>query len=298
MTPRLAIATCAEYPELVDDDRPLLAALAARGIEAGPVDWRADGAWADCGAVLLRSVWNYYEHADEFGAWLARLERDGVHCWNPPALVRWNLDKRYLRDLAAKGVATVPTLWVDRTTHGSADAVAARILETGWPDLVLKPAISAGAWRTLRLRREDVAGQTPYLRRVLEDGDLMVQPFVPEILEDGEHSLLFFDGRFSHAVRKRARAGDFRVQWTHGGTQAPTTPPAALVAQARAVLDAAPSAGLYARVDGVVRDGRLILMELEQIEPYLYFAEAPGSLDRFADALRARLLATSRSRSV
>jgi glutathione synthase/RimK-type ligase-like ATP-grasp enzyme len=287
--PKIAIATCAEYPDLVDDDRPLLGALAARGVEAAPVDWRADVAWAAYDAVLLRSVWDYYEHAGEFGAWLARLESDGVPCWNPPALVRWNLDKRYLRDLAARGVATVPTLWIDRADRPSPEAVVARILATGWPDVVLKPTISAGAWRTRRLRRERLPSHTAHVREVLVGSDLMVQPFQPEILDEGEHSLLFFDGRFSHAVLKRARADDFRVQWTHGGTQVRTTPAASLVAQARAVLDAAPSAGLYARVDGIVRDGRLILMELEQIEPYLYFAESPGSLDRFADALRSKL---------
>ena len=153
----------------------------------------------------------------------------------------------------------------------------------------MKPTVSAGAWRTLRLRAHEVPDRTNYLREVLEGSSLMVQPFMPEILEEGEHSLLFFGGEFSHAVLKRAREGDFRVQWTHGGRHVPTAPTPSILSQARATLAAAPSPGLYARVDGVIRGGRLILMELEQIEPYLFFAEGPGSLHRFVRALCARL---------
>ncbi len=117
----------------------------------------------------------------------------------------------------------------------------------------------------------------------------MVQPFLPEIVSDGEHSLLFFDGEFSHAVLKRPKAGDFRVQGVHGGSQVAETVPASLVREARAVLEAAPSPGLYARVDGIIRDGRFVLVELEQIEPYLFLAESSGAADRLAWALRARL---------
>jgi glutathione synthase/RimK-type ligase-like ATP-grasp enzyme len=287
--PKIAIATSSEYPALTPDDGPLLAALAARGVATEPVIWSADVPWSGFDGVLLRSVWDYYERPREFAAWLDRLEREQIPCWNPPALVRWNLDKNYLRDLASKGVAIVPTLWIARASRPSSDEVVSRILATGWDEVVLKPTISAGAWRTRRVRREDLPSHTAHVREVLAESDLMVQPFLPEIVDEGEYSFLFFDGRFSHAVLKRACADDFRVQWTHGGTQVPVTPSPSLVAQARAVLDAAPSPGLYARVDGIVSAGRLVLMELEQIEPYLYFAEGPGSLDRFADALVTRL---------
>ena len=291
MAPRLriAIATCAEYADLCEDDRPIVAALAAAGVDARPVPWRADVAWGDFAAVLLRSAWDYHLHAAEFSAWLDRLDRERVPCWNPTSLVRWNMDKRYLRDLAAKGVATVPTIWIDGSRGLSAEAAAAEIARANWPEVILKPTVSAGAWRTLRLRRDEVAGATAYLREALAAGGLMAQPFLPEILGAGELSMLFFDGAFSHAVVKRPKAGDFRVQWTHGGTEVATTPTASILDQARAALAAAPSPALYARVDGVVRDGRLILMELEQIEPYLYLAESDGGTDRFVRALRARL---------
>lgn len=289
MRPRIALATCDAFPALCDDDRALLPALAACGLEAEIRDWRAPVDWARYDAVLLRSTWDYFERPAEFLAWIAALERTGVRCFNEPALVRWNADKRYLRELAAKGVATVPTLWFEAGPGVTSPAVADRVAAEGWDDVVLKPAVSGGAWRTHRMRRAELSGAGAVLDEILRASALLVQPFLPEVVADGEHSLLFFDGAFSHAALKRAKPGDYRVQWTHGGTQVPETVPDALVTQARAVLDAAPSPGLYARVDGIVRDGRFVLMELEQIEPYLFFAQAPEAPGRLARALTARL---------
>jgi glutathione synthase/RimK-type ligase-like ATP-grasp enzyme len=289
VTPKIAIATCRDFPVLTDDDRPLLAALAARGVAAEPVLWDADVDWRDHAAVLLRSVWDYWLRAEEFTRWLDLLEQLGVPCWNPVPLVRWNMDKRYLRDLAARGILTVPTLWIERESRSTPDEAVALVANTGWDDLVLKPTVSAGAWRTLRLRRDEVAGRTDYLREVLEGSSLMAQPFMAEVVEVGELSLLFFGGEYSHAALKRPRAGDFRVQWIHGGGHEPATPSPSILEQARAVVSAAPPGGLYARVDGVVRDGRFVLMELEMIEPYLFLTEGPGSVDRFVHALCARL---------
>lgn len=287
MSDVLAIATCHHYPALTDDDIPLVAALLAAGIPSQPVVWNADASWSSYSAVLLRSPWDYFQHAEAFSAWLDRLDREGVACWNPTSLVRWNLDKKYLRDLEAKGVLLLPTLWIDQGTPP--EEAIARIADTGWADLVVKPTVSAGAWRTLRVRREEIRSQAPFLREILSESTLMAQPFAPEITRDGELSLLFFSGKYSHSVVKKAKSGDFRVQWTHGGTQEEYRAPASLITQAEAVLAAAPSAGLYARVDGILRDGRLVLMELEQIEPYLFFAQGPGSLDRFVAEVKARL---------
>ena len=289
MTPKLAIATCREFPALYEDDHRLLPALAAAGVAAEPVVWNSGADWSRYSAVLLRSVWDYFVHAAAFSAWLDELDRRGVPCWNPTSLVRWNMDKRYLKDLAARGVPIVETLWIDRGDGVTPNEVAARILATGWPEVVVKPRISGGAWLTLRLRREEVASHAAALGEILTTGGLMAQPFLPEIVEQGEHSLLFFDGAFSHATVKWPREGDFRVQWAHGGSHVASTPSPRLVSEAREVLSAAPSVGLYARVDGIVRDGRLVLMELEQIEPYLFLAEGPGAAERFVRALVARL---------
>lgn len=272
---------------LLDDDQPLVAALAAQGVVAETVCWDAERDWSRYSAVLLRSVWDYYQRPQEFLAWLDGLESGGVPLWNPVALVRWNADKRYLRDLEARGIAIPPTLWIEPAD--APEAALERVLATGWADLVVKPTISGGAWRTRRLRRAEVPEQGAFLREVLSGSAAMVQQFLPEILSAGEVSLLFFGGVFSHAVLKRPRAGDYRVQWSHGGTQARFEPDAGLLAQAQAVLEAAPSAGLYARVDGILEGERLVLMELEQIEPYLFLGESPGAAERFVAALCARL---------
>jgi hypothetical protein len=256
---RLALATCAAYPHLPDDDRHLLASLAARGIAGEPVPWRGDAAWEAYDGVLLRSPWDYFEHLPEFVAWLARLE--------------------------ARGVPVVPTLWIHPEDGATAEDAVARVRATGWPEVVVKPTVSAGSWRTLRLAADEVGSRLGEIREILSGSGLMAQPFLPEVVEQGEWSLVFFRGAWSHAVVKRPREGDFRVQWTHGGRHAGAAPPAGLVEQARAALAAAPSPGLYARVDGVVRDGRFLLMELEQIEPYLFFGECPGSSDRFVEAI-------------
>lgn len=289
MRPRIALATCAEFPRLSDDDQALLPALAAAGIDAEIALWRGGAAWSRFDGVLLRSVWDYFECVPEFLAWLGSLEAGGVPCWNEPSLVRWNLDKRYLRDLEAKGIATVPTLWIDSAPPTSVPAALERIAAAGWEEMVLKPTVSAGAWRTHRVRRDALPEASGLVAEVLASSGLMVQPFLPEIVSDGEHSLLFFDGELSHAALKRPKPGDFRVQWAHGGSQVAETVPPSLVREARAVLEAAPSPGLYARVDGIVRDGRFLLVELEQIEPYLFLSQSSGAADRLARALLARL---------
>lgn len=289
MRPRIALATCAEFPRLCDDDQALLPALASVGFDAEIRLWRDPIEWTRYDGVLLRSTWDYFERPAEFLAWLATLERAGVRCFNEPALVGWNADKRYLRELASKGVETVPTLWFEAGPGATPAEIAARVAVEGWDDVVLKPTVSAGAWRTHRMGRAELAGAGAAIDEILDAGGLLVQPFLPEVVADGEHSLLFFDGVFSHAALKRAKPGDYRVQWTHGGTQVAESVSPSLVGQARAVLDAAPSPGLYARVDGIVRDGRFVLMELEQIEPFLFLAQAPEASLRLARALRARV---------
>ena len=198
MKPKIAIATCREYPVLTDDDLPIVAGLAAAGVTAEPVVWNDDVVWTEYAAVVLRSTWDYHLHPEAFTAWLDQLDRMQVPCWNPTSLVRWNLDKHYLTELAGKGVSTVPTLWIERSSSPN-DAVG-HILATGWSDLVLKPAISAGAWKTLRVSRDDVKAQTAYIGDVLAGSAILVQPFLPEIVDEGEFSFLFFGGEFSHAV--------------------------------------------------------------------------------------------------
>jgi len=250
----IALVTWRGLPEGTPDEQLVALALEARGAEARHVAWDDPGVdWTSFDAVVLRSCWDYHKRVDEFRAWLDRLP---PRVFNPVEVVRWNMDKRYLRGLP---VPVVPTEVVPRGEP----------LQR-WPRTVAKPLVSASAWRT----------------HVVEDGevteeDMIVQPFVEEIA-DGEWSLIFFRDQFSHAVLKRPQVGDFRVQQELGGSADPAMPEPAIIEQAANVLRLRPGM-LYARVDGVVIEGVFTLMELELIEPSLFLTQS--SAETFAEAI-------------
>jgi glutathione synthase/RimK-type ligase-like ATP-grasp enzyme len=154
---------------------------------------------------------------------------------------------------------------------------------------VIKPSISAGAYRTHRFRVSEADVYSREVEQILEHRGLLVQPFLSEVVENGELSMLFFDGVFSHAVRKRAKPGDYRVQFRYGGTDEDAEVGPALIEQARACVLAAPSLPAYARVDGIIKDGQFLLMELELFEPLLFLSRHPEAPHRFARAVHRRM---------
>jgi hypothetical protein len=285
--PCVALVTCDAFPRLYEDDLLLARALEELGIAAVPAVWsdaRID--WGSFAALVIRSPWDYFERATEFRAWLdARIASRVLMC-NSGDILDWNYDKRYLQDLEAAGVALVPTIFIGR---GERADVAALALARGWREIVVKPTISGGAFRTYRFPVEDAQDYAREIDDTLADRGVLVQPFLPEILSNGELSLLFFDGVYSHAVCKRPRTGDYRVQFQYGGTNETAEVEPALVAQARACVLAAPSLPVYARVDGVVKDGVFLLMELEVFEPLMFLASHPEAPGRFARAVQGRL---------
>jgi glutathione synthase/RimK-type ligase-like ATP-grasp enzyme len=284
---RLALATCARLPDLAPDDRRLLPHLPALGIAATPAIWNdPEVRWRDFDAVLLRSCWDYHHQVDAFLAWLAMLEAQRVLVWNPPALIRRNVHKGYLRELEAAGHAIVPTAFLERGTR--CDLADLRALR-GWArDVVLKPAVSATAFRTLRVQAGEPAAQSA-LDALLADGDTLVQPYLPEVARHGEWSLVFLGGAYSHAILKQPAAGDFRVQEDFGGVSRGTLAAPDVVRQAAAILGSIPEPCLYARVDGLVVDGRLLVMELELTEPSLFLDCDPDAARRLAVAVAAAL---------
>jgi len=230
--------------------------------------------------ILPVIAWGY--HLDH-GRWLkacATWTEEGLPVANPAQVLRWNSDKAYLARLADKGVPIPPTRWTDRVTQDQVDAAFA---ETGSPVLIVKPTVSAGAFRTLRLIPGEVLSDAP-------EGAAMIQPYLKSIETEGETSLLFFGGRFSHAVNKRPAAGDFRIQVQFGGLYTAVTPDAAAMALAEQVLAAIDEPLLYARID-MARDdaGRWVLMEAELIEPDFYLDHDPANGAGFAEAVKARL---------
>lgn len=288
----IALATERRLPELTADDRILLAELRSRGVRAEAAVWDEAREWGDFDAVVIRSCWDSHLRRDRFVEWTRRVERSGARLWNPAPLVEWNSDKRYLRDLESRGVAIVPTRWVSE--GDAAPPLAALLGDAGWEEAVVKPAISAGAYETWRTSAAAARGDEARFAALVRGGagEVLVQPFVERLLRDGEWSLVFFAGVFSHAVRKRPAPGDFRVQPQFGGLTEATPAPASLVADASRVVEAAARATnlatrdvLYARVDGVEEDGRLVLMELECVEPNLFFEHDTGAAGRMAGVL-------------
>lgn len=251
----------------------------AEGMTLEDVDWADETVdWGRFGAALIGTTWDYWDQPDLFLSTLENIE-DQTRLFNPAATVRWNSDKRYLKELAAKGARTIPTLWIDKV---GADTFDAAFKQLGSDDLVFKRQIGAGADGQYRLSPTDLLPDMPY--------PMMVQPFLSQIQEEGEYSFIFIDGAFSHALLKQAKAGDYRIQSSYGGWETKVSPNDADLADARAILDLMDETPFYARVD-MIRDSdkRLLLMELELIEPYLYPKEGPALGPLMAKALRSRL---------
>ena len=242
-------------------------ALSEAGAEVTPVAWTEAEDLTGFDLVLPLVAWGYHLDYDRWLAFLDRAEREAWPLVNPPALLRWNGDKAYLAELGDAGVSTVPTLAVESCCDADLEE-ARRRFGSQW--LVIKPPVSASAMGAHRI------GAGDDLPAESRGKPMIVQPLIEEISRTGEFSLMLFDGEYSHAVVKRPRSGDFRVQEYHGGETRPCdAPPAGAIELAQAALAAAPAKASYARVDIVPDDsGALRIMELELIEPALFLHHA------------------------
>lgn len=278
---RVAIASCKRLPEPDPDEHLLLAALARDGVEARVLAWDDPAApFAEHDLVVLRSTWNYFHDVGAFVAWAERTAA-ATRLLNPAHIVRANVVKTYLRDLAARGVDVVPTEFVEEGRRCSLRGVMS---DRGWRDVVIKPAVSAASFRTQRFGEATVEEGQRFLDSLISDRDAMVQPWIASVDTTGERSLVWIDGEVTHAIRKSPRFA--------GGTER-VSDEVAIAEDERAFAEraVAPCAAelLYARVD-VVRDvdGALRLMELELVEPSLFLQQCPRALDRLVAAIRRR----------
>lgn len=281
----VVFATCAHQPYITDDDKPLADALTALGYRVEPEPWTDIDPDTHVAAdpVVLRSTWDYHRIPTMFRAWLAAMADANRPLLNPADVVGENIDKIYLQRLEQAGIAIPVTRWIDKP---DAESLAAVLAEQGWKQAVIKPRIAATAYGTFLLRADSLLAEDD-LAPARASGAL-VQEFIPEIA-DGEMSLVYAGGRFSHAVVKRAANGDFRVQKDFGGVVKVVTPSAAILAFGEAVVATVPESCAYARVDVVETSRGPLLMELELIEPELYFGIVPGSAERMAQAIVERL---------
>lgn len=283
---RVAFLTCDGLPDLSGDDALAAPAFAARGATIEPVPWDRPATLEAFDGLVVRSCWNYHLKLDAFRAFVGDVARRGLRLVNPPAMVLANLDKQYLRSLAAEGVAIPRTVWLPAGTRADlADLMRAE----GLAQAVVKPTVSLSAYKTWRTSIAEAPALQPQLDDLLAATGVMVQELVGEVVTGGEQSLVFFDGAFSHAVLKRPRPGDFRVQEEHGGSRDPLTPTPDILRQAAEIVARMSPPPTYARVDGVDVRGRFVLMELELVDPMLYLIHGPEAAERFAAAVLAAL---------
>jgi len=283
----VALVTCADERYQEPEVHVAADALRAAGVSTDVVSWDEDRDWGAYELVVVRTPWDYFGRVTQFLDWAARVERE-TSLVNPADVLRWNSHKGYLAEFTAKSVPTVPT----RLVPGPSTDVADQIREVPWEEIVVKPAVDGGArhaWRGLR----DDPSLSRVAERLTEHGDVVVQPFVPAIV-DGERSLVFLGGRFSHAVRKVPKAGDYRSQRHLGGREVDHEPDSAELQVALAAMAAAPGRLTYARVDLVEWEGAPVLIELEVIEPDLFLRDVPERVDRFVEVVRDEL-ATART---
>lgn len=277
----VAIATCANLPEVDPDQDLLLDALAKRGVDARLHAWDDEpGPLSQARLCVIRSTWNYYHALERFLAWAERAAEQ-TRLLNPLSVVRWNVHKGYLRDLQSRRIAVVPTQWIGR---GDGASLEAAMHALGARKVVVKPAVSAASFDTMRVDAANLREGEEHLRRVVARVDAMVQPYVESVEGYGERSLIWIDGEFTHAIRKSPRFGGERE---HVSGALP------IEADERAfgerVIAAVGQELLYARVD-IARDedGRPQVMEVELLEPSLFLRQSPAALGRFADAIVRR----------
>lgn len=282
----VALVTWRELPDLDPDDRPLAAALRERGLEVAIVPWDdATFDWSTARLAVLRNPWDYFHRRDEFLAWGQRVEAV-TRLENPLAVVRWNLHKGYLTELADRGAPIVPTTLVPR---GESFDVARHAAAHAWEGVVVKPAVSADSWETHVVPAHRIEVAQGHLDRLAAERDVLVQPFLGSVEDHGERCLVFLDGRFSHAVRKNSITRGGRWAGLPEGTPV-TAEPAEREAAERVLAASGLGPLLYARVD-LVRDGNgePCLLELELAEPTLFLADAPAGLARMTEAIVGRL---------
>lgn len=261
------------WREVLEEDA---APLRRAGLTVEARSWAGSEDLAYFDLVLPLLTWGYHRAGPAWAAAVSGWQERGVRLQNPASVLRWNADKLYLGRLAGRGAPVVPTRYVERISDAALHDAAAAF---GTDALVAKPQVSASAWQTIRWSPGAARDGGP-------DGAAMIQPFLPAILSEGEISLIYIAGAFTHAIRKRPQPGDFRVQPEFDSIITPHAPAPDELAAAQAILAAVDEALLYARID-LARDaaGRVLLMELELVEPDLYFQHDPESGGAFARAV-------------
>lgn len=284
---KLGFITCEEIKDLYHDDLHLIKPFQEIGIEVEAFIWDGEQNITDFDALLFRSAWDYHFKTKQFEAWLDKMEKSNLPIFNPISIIKKNYDKFYLKDFAEKGFLILPTLFFENVK----DLDLKEILKNqDWEKAVIKPSISMSAFKTYLITPENIDEFQLKLPAIYEDRRVIVQQFAKPITETGEWSLVFFEKEYAFTVLKSPKKGEFRVQGELGGSIQLKEPAENIIQQAKEFLDYYEEDILYARVDGVIENGQFYLMELELIDPELYFRIASAGKEKFVKAVKSRLL--------
>lgn len=269
-----------------NESTDLLPFLQQRGLDITAEIWDDPTVdWAQYDVALLKTPWDYHEKIASFRGWLDRLQALHIRLINPYEVVRWNLDKQYLKEVSMAGFPVIPSIFLQKDWTGDMTTLFGKLHTDS---IIVKPCISGGSKNTMVVKRQEAPARYDQVVTLLQQGDYMVQPLLPEV-EEGEWSFLFFGGRYSHAILKKPKKGDFRVQQIYGGTIETRQPTQVQIAVAAAYVDRFAKACLYARVDGLQVNGEFMLMELELIEPFLYLSYGEHAVEDYYQALVQQL---------
>jgi glutathione synthase/RimK-type ligase-like ATP-grasp enzyme len=279
---KIALLTCQELPNLTASDQLLIPALAKHNIQAFAAVWDDKSInWNEFDYLIFRNTWDYYEKEEAFNSWLSQIEKLGLKTLNSLNIIQQNKHKFYLKNLEESGVKIIPTRFVKKTK----DFNLKDLLPKHWKKAVIKPAFSAGSYLTEVFNTDEIDLVSKKYKAVASQKDLLIQEFIPEIQTFGETSFIFFNKKFSHCVNKKPAENEFRIQVQFGGKYSLIHPNEKLINQAQKIINTFQGNLLYARVDGIVIDNEINLMEVECIEPDLYFNLAENSQESFVNAL-------------
>ena len=268
-------------------DNLLIQPFSQHGVHVDVISWHAiDIDWSQYDAVIVRSTWDYQEHANAFIDKLIEITKHDTVLINPLSLMQWNISKRYLQILQTQGITIIPSVFFDSVAISD---IYAQFAYFDTQEIIIKPLISANSDNTFRLDHTNLIAQAGPLSNIFSTTPCVIQPFLDSVINEGEYSLFYFNGEYSHTIRKVPKSGDFRVQEEHGGELITVIPDERQLSAAAKVLAALPEKSLYARVD-LIRNPRAQkddiwqLMEVELIEPSLYFNMDEASPERFVQA--------------
>jgi glutathione synthase/RimK-type ligase-like ATP-grasp enzyme len=279
---KIALLTCQRIPDLLETDQLLIPELAKHNIQAEAVVWDDPTRnWIDFDLLIFRNTWDYYEKQIEFDAWLEKIEKLQIRTLNSIAIINQNKHKFYLLELQQQGFTILPTVFIDKTNSLNLQ----EIIPSHWQKAVIKPAYSAGSYQTSVFEISEIKKTNQEYQPIAAEKELLLQQFMPEIQTLGETSFIFFNKKYSHAVNKKPIEGEFRIQSQFGGIYTLANPNQNLIDQAFEIVNTFSEDLLYARVDGIIINNKLHLMEIECIEPDLYFNLEEGSISKFVNSI-------------